>query len=60
MPTEEFLNCSAAFFGLLIESFNSTAFIPVKMDVFGNINVLKKKFPILIDEFILKNTFDII
>lgn len=38
IPTEFFLSCCSDIFSL-IDNFGSTAFLPVKIDVYGNINV---------------------
>jgi len=43
IPTELFLDCCADLFSLL-DNFGSTAFLPVKLDVFGNINKLRNKY----------------
>ncbi|CAF0867224.1 unnamed protein product [Brachionus calyciflorus] len=43
IPTEYFLNCCSDVFSLL-DSFGSTAFLPVKIDVYGNINKIKQKY----------------
>jgi hypothetical protein len=38
IPTEYFLGCCTDIFSL-IDNFGSSAFIPVKVDIYGNINV---------------------
>lgn len=38
IPSEPFLDCCAESFSIL-DTFGSTAFLPVKIDVYGNINV---------------------
>lgn len=38
VPTEFFLNCCSEIFALF-DNFGSTTFLPVKIDVYGNINV---------------------
>ena len=38
VPTEYFLNCCSDLLSL-IDNFGSTAFLPVKIDVYGNISV---------------------
>lgn len=40
VPTETFLNCCSDIFSLF-DNFGSTTFLPVKIDVYGNINVRK-------------------
>ena len=39
IPTEYFLNCCSDLLSL-IDNFGSSAFLPVKIDVYGNISVI--------------------
>jgi hypothetical protein len=41
IPSEHFLECCSDLFSIL-DNFGSTAFLPVKIDVYGNINVIFK------------------
>lgn len=38
VPTDQFLKCCSDIFSIL-DNFGSTTFMPVKIDVYGNINV---------------------
>ncbi|RNA27201.1 pleckstrin homology domain-containing family A member 8 [Brachionus plicatilis] len=50
IPTEFFLNCCSDVFSIL-DSFGSTAFLPVKIDVYGNINKIKQKYLLDTEKF---------
>lgn len=43
IPTEFFLGCCSDIFSLF-DNFGSSAFLPVKVDIYGNINKLKQKY----------------
>lgn len=43
IPTEYFLGCCSDIFSLF-DNFGSSAFLPVKVDIYGNINKLKQKY----------------
>lgn len=43
IPTEYFLGCCSDIFSLF-DNFGSSAFLPVKLDIYGNINKLKQKY----------------
>lgn len=43
IPTDYFLSCCSDIFSIF-DNFGSTAFIPVKVDIYGNISKLKQKY----------------
>lgn len=52
IPSEPFLDCCAESFSIL-DTFGSTAFLPVKIDVYGNINVTRSNTKLSLSRFTL-------